>query len=82
MAKIFDVSLRGGKKKFRCMKEEREGVQFITCRPVLEKDNVLQNLSDDAIKFRVNSGRFELLDDGGAYPEVIKELEDYLKYFS
>ena len=79
----FIVSLRGGKKKFRCEKVDKEGVKFIRCRPVLEKDDILQNLSDSDIVFRINDGgKFELITDGGAYPEVIKELEDYLKYFS
>ncbi len=79
----FIVNLGKNKKKFRCEKVDKEGVKFIRCRPVIEKDDVLMNLSDGDIVFRIaNGGKFELITDGGAYPDVIKELEDYLKYFS
>ena len=69
-------------KAFRCRKEERDGVTFIVCSPVEKKGNVKVNIGEGEVLFRVtDTGKAELINDGGVDRKTIEELDEYLKYF-
>lgn len=76
------IELPRSKKSFRCKKEEMDGVTILKCEPILKKGELKVALTEQPIMFRqLENGKFELIDDGGADPKTIKELDDYLKFF-
>jgi len=77
------INLPNSKKSFNCKKEEVDGVTFLKCEPIERKGDIKVALTEEPIKFRVDrdSGKFELMSDGGADPKTIKELDKYLKFF-
>ena len=66
-----------------CKREDNpDGIQLIKCEPLEKRDDVVQNLGQREVQFRVlENGKVELLDDGGVNREIVKELDDYLNYF-
>jgi len=69
---------------FNCKREERDGVRFIRCDPIEKKDNIKQALSESSIIFKIperGGKKLEMISDGGADKELIKELDEYLAHF-
>ena len=76
------IELPRSKRSFRCKKEEADGVTVLKCEPILKKGDLKISLTENPIVFKqLENGKFELLDDGGADPDTIKELDKYLKFF-
>ena len=76
------IELPKSKKSFNCRKEEVDGVTILKCEPIEKKGDLKVALTERPIMFRMTEqGKFELIDDGGADPKIVKELDKYLKFF-
>jgi hypothetical protein len=66
---------------FNCVKEDREGTTIVKCEPIEKRGEIREKLVIRPILLRqLEDGKFDLIDDGGATKDIIKELNDYLKY--